>query len=351
VGATAAHLAKLVCGDVVGDPARTVHDVAPLHTAGPTTCTFLAHKRHVQALPQSQAGIVLVGRATFAALPDTARATQSTLIVCADATWAMAHVASALWQAPTLAQGISPHACIDPTAKIHPLAHIGPGAIVAAHAQIGADAQIGAQAFVGEHACVGARSVMHPGARLLWGCELGAHCILHTGCVVGSDGFGFAKNPHGPDHVKVPQMGTVWVGDHVDIGANTTIDRATFGATRIGAGCKIDNLVQIGHNVVLGEHCIVVSQSGIAGSTTVGDHVVIGAQAGVVGHVHIASGTILAARAGVISTIEQPGVYAGLPAMAHKAWLRMLAAQRALPAFKLRLMAMERKLAAIKDPR
>jgi UDP-3-O-[3-hydroxymyristoyl] glucosamine N-acyltransferase len=185
--------------------------------------------------------------------------------------------------------------------------------------------------------------VLHPGAKVLWGCTVGDDCVLHPGCVIGGDGFGLAQGPHGPEHLKVPQMGTVAVGHKVEIGANSTIDRATFGVTCIGDGCKIDNLVQIGHNVTLGKHCVVVSQSGIAGSATLGDSITVGAQAGIVGHLHIAAGTTLAARTGVISSLTEPGVYAGAPAMEHRAWLRMMAALRDLAPMRKRLAALYRQ--------
>jgi UDP-3-O-[3-hydroxymyristoyl] glucosamine N-acyltransferase len=220
---------------------------------------------------------------------------------------------------------------------------VGPGAVIGAGAKVGPQAQIGPQAFVGHSAQVGARTVLHPGAKVLWGCTVGDDCVLHPGCVIGGDGFGLAQGPHGPEHLKVPQMGTVAVGHKVEIGANSTIDRATFGVTCIGDGCKIDNLVQIGHNVTLGKHCVVVSQSGIAGSATLGDSITVGAQAGIVGHLHIAAGTTLAARTGVISSLTEPGVYAGAPAMEHRAWLRMMAALRDLAPMRKRLAALYRQ--------
>ena len=219
---------------------------------------------------------------------------------------------------------------------------MGPYAVIAAGARVGAHAQVGPHVVVGAGACVGAHCILYPGSRLLWGCSLGERSTLQANVVVGGDGFGFVKNPHGENYAKVPQLGVVQVGCDVEIGANSTIDRATFGATVVGDGCKLDNLVQVGHNVVLGAHCVVVAQSGIAGSATLGAGVTMGAQGGIAGHIAIAPGTTLAARAGVTHTLERPGIYAGFPAMPHADWLRVTAVQRDLVNLRRRLAAVER---------
>jgi len=338
----ALEVARLIDGQLEGDPDRLIGGVAPLTSAGPDDLTFLVHGRHSQALAQSRAGCLLTDGATWQQCA-AHRPQDLTVILCANPLWAMAKIYGQLCPPVAAWQGRAPSACIDGSASVHPSAHVGPGAVICAGAQVGPEAQIGPQAFVGASARVGARTVLHPGARVLWGCTVGDDCILHPGCVIGGDGFGLAPSPHGPEHLKVPQMGAVEVGHRVEIGANSTIDRATFGATRIGDGCKIDNLVQVGHNVTLGKHCVVVSQSGIAGSATLGDSITVGAQAGIVGHCHIAAGTTLAARTGVISSLPEPGVYAGAPAMEHRAWLRMMAALRDLAPMRKRLAALCRQ--------
>lgn len=333
-------VAKLAQGQLHGDPNTPVTGVAPLSAATRTDVTFLVHARNAGALLTTQAGCLLVDEATWQACEH--KPEHLAVVVCAQPVWGMAKVSALLHPAPPTAQGQSPQAMIDAGASVHPSAHVAGGAYVGPGAQVGPDAQLGPLSFVGQNVHIGARSVLHPGAKVLWGCTVGEDVILHAGCVVGGDGFGLAQSPTGPEHIKVQQLGIVRIGNRVEVGANTTIDRATFGATVVGDGCKIDNLVQIGHNVTLGQHCVIVSQTGIAGSAALGDSVTVGAQGGIVGHLHIASGTTLAARTGVISSLKTPGVYAGAPAMEHRAWLRMIAALRDLGPMRKRLAALAR---------
>lgn len=362
---SAAQLAAQVSGQVVGDPQRLVSAAGSLRAAGPETCTYASGPAYAAQAAASAAGVVLLAQATLDAVeayrardgaqPATAcpAATPSTgpeptnrplptFIVCQDASYAMAQVTAMLHPPAAVAQAVHPTASIHPTSQVHPTASVGPHAVIESGAHVGAHAQIGPQATVGCGARVGAHSVLHAGARLMWGCSLGERTVLQPGAVVGGDGFGYVKDPAGPGFAKVPQLGVVQVGCDVEIGANSTIDRATFGATVVGNGCKIDNLVQVGHNVVLGDHCIVVAQSGIAGSATLGHHVVVGAQGGINGHITIAPGTRLAARTGVVSTLTTAGTYAGMPAMPHPDWLRMTAVQRDLVNLRRRLAALER---------
>lgn len=333
-------VAELVEGTLTGDAQAEVADIAPLQQARAGQLTFLIHPRNISGLAASRATVLLTSPALWQASGHSG--TGITVILTPHPTWAMARVYQTLRPPRARSSGIDARASVHPSAQVSASAYVGPLAVVEAHATIGPQAQLLAQSFVGEHAVVGARTVLHPGARLLWGCTLGDDVLLHAGSVVGADGFGLAQSPHGPEQIKVPQLGHVEVGDWVELGANSTIDRGTFGATVIGTGCKIDNLVQIGHNVVLGAHCVVVSQTGIAGSSVLGDRVTVGAQGGIVGHVHIAANTVLAARTGVINSLPEAGVYAGAPAMEHRAWLRMVAAMRDLPALRKRLSALTR---------
>lgn len=334
--ATVGQIAQWVAGTAHGDADYRIDDLAPLGAAGPRHLSFLANPRYENEFLGSSAGAVLVR-----AVDSRARCIQ---IECADPYLAMAQVAQKLYPLPDHPGGISPQAIVDPSATVHSTAVIEAGAVVTAGAHVGPQSRVGGGAYLGRDSVVGERCLLHPGSRVLHRCRLGDRVILHSGAVIGADGFGYAPDAKGVRH-KIPQVGIVVLEDDVEVGANSTIDRATFGETRVGQGTKIDNLVQIAHNVVTGEHCVVISQSGIAGSTTIGQRVVVGAQVGVVGHAKIADDVILAARAGVPGNINQAGVYSGVPAMPHRQWLRVAATQRDLPGMRRRLREVEAELA------
>ncbi len=337
---TVGALAALVGGRVVGDPDRQLRGVADLDSAGPDQLSFLANPKYVASFARTRAGAVLVDEAMAAGAGPGV-----TLVVCADPYLALARVAQELAPPTRWPAGIEGGAHVHPAAQVDPTATVRVGAVVEEGARVGARALVGPGCYVGREAQIGADVVMHPGARLLERCRLGDRVILQAGAVIGSDGFGYAPDGGRQRH-KIPQVGIVEIGDDVEIGANTTIDRATFGATRIGAGTKIDNLVQIAHNVTVGRDCVIVSQSGIAGSTVVGDRVVMGARTGLVGHIHIASDVVLAARTGVAHDLREPGIYSGTPSVPHRLWRRMVAAQKSLPDLLRRVRELEQRLAA-----
>ncbi len=217
-------------------------------------------------------------------------------------------------------------ASVDPSARLGAEVGVAAGAIVEADAELGDGCRIGADAVVGRRCILGPGCRIGPGASVAYAL-VGARTIVHAGARIGQDGFGFAL---GVEHGKVPQLGRVLVGDDVEIGANTTIDRGALGDTVVGSGTKIDNLVQIAHNVVIGEHCVIVAQSGIAGSAVLGHHVVLGGQAAVNGHVTIGPGARLAARAGVIGDLDGDADYGGTPAVPAREWRRQVVAIRRL---------------------
>lgn len=309
---TVAALADLIGGRIVGDPNRRIRDVADLRQATPEHISFLANPKYFQQFQTTRAGAVLVHEGV--------EGSATTLICCQDPYVGIARIASFFHPPPRYSAGIEPGAHIHPSATIDPTATIRAGAIIEANATVGARSVLGPHCYLGVGAQIGADCVINPSVQILERCIVGNQVILHSGVVIGSDGFGYAPDPTGKRH-KIPQVGIVVIEDDVEIGANTTVDRATFGETRIGRGCKIDNLVQIAHNVVLGDNCVVVSQSGIAGSTTLGQRVILGAQTGVVGHIQLGDDVILAAR-GAASHDLQAGVYAGAPAIPHKKWLK-----------------------------
>lgn len=234
-----------------------------------------------------------------------------------------------LWAPARPAPGVHPLAWVDPTATL------GEGVTVGPHCAIGAGAVIGDRVVlhpgvvIGDGAVIGEDSLLYARAVVREGCVLGARVILQPGAVIGSDGYGFV--PAGGKHVKMPQIGNVVIGDDVEVGANVTIDRATIGSTQIGQGTKIDNLVHVGHNVVIGEHVLLVSQVGISGSSRIGDRSTLAGQVGVAGHLEIGSDTLILARTGVTKDIPDRAVVSGFPARAHRDELRRQAAVDKLP--------------------
>jgi UDP-3-O-[3-hydroxymyristoyl] glucosamine N-acyltransferase len=225
---------------------------------------------------------------------------------------------------------------------IDPTAHVGPLAVIGDRSRIEAGAVVSALAVVGMDCRLGERSVLHPHAVLYDRTEVGRECVIHAGVVVGSDGFGYAT--HDGVHVKVPQVGKVVIEDGVEIGANSAIDRAMLEETRIGAGSKIDNLVQVGHNVRIGRGCILVSQVGIAGSTALGDYVVVAGQAGVAGHLRIGKGARITAKSAVFKDVAAGAQVAGVPAVDAGKWRRQQALLQRLEELQSRVRALERRL-------
>lgn len=326
-------LAEAIGGAVIGNAEHEVSDIADLSSAGPADLSFLTNVKYLPQFKNTRAGAVLV----TAEMADA----HTNLVVCDNPYLAMAQIATQLHPAPQPSAGISPQAFVHPEADVDPTASVAPLAFVDSGAKVGARTQLAGGTHVGRNAVLGEDGVVHPGAKILDRCIVGDRVILHAGAVVGSDGFGFAPDSEGR-RMKIPQVGIVEIGDDVEIGANTTIDRATFGKTRIGNGTKLDNLVQVAHNVVLGEHVVAASQSGIAGSSTVGNCVVIGAQAGVTGHIKIGDQIVLAGRAGVTKPLNEPGVYAGFPAKPHRQWLKSVALQNSIPTMKQRIRDLEK---------
>jgi len=333
---TLAELAERLGGRAEGDRELVLSGAAGLAEAGPADVTFIAGARLVPAAAAGQAGAVL--------LPDGLELPGRNLIRVKCPRLAFAG-ALALF-----------HPVTHPPAGIHPAAHVEAGAVVdlsasiSAFSFVGAGARIGARAvlhpftYVGAGSAIGDDALLYPGAIVRERVSLGARVIVHSGAVIGSDGFGYVFD--GSAHRKIPQVGTVEIGDDVEIGSCTTVDRATTGATRIGRGTKIDNLVQVGHNVSLGEHVILVSQVGISGSVAIGDGAVLGGQVGVGDHLRIGDGARVAARAGVMGNVAAGAVVAGFGPQRHGDFLRSQAVFDQLPQLRRRVIELERRLAA-----
>lgn len=307
--------AELAAG---ANPEAVFVDVAPLESAGADMVSFLDNRKYAAAFQASQAGACIVH-------PDMAdRApTGMALLLSADPYRAYARVAQAFYPVAAPEPWLAPTAWIDPTAAVGEGCRIEPGAVIGARAEIGARCRIGAGATIGDGVVMGDDCVIGPGATVQFSL-LGRRVVVYPGARIGQDGFGFAMGPQG--HLKVPQLGRVLIGDGVEIGANTTIDRGAGPDTVIGDGCMIDNLVQIGHNVQMGRGCVIVAQVGISGSTRLGDFVAAGGQVGVAGHLKIGSGARIAAQSGVMRDIGAGETVGGSPAVAMTDWLRQCAA-------------------------
>lgn len=314
---TVSELAALVGGEVFSGPGDTVIDgPAALDTAGPGEISFFSHPRYAADLRATRASAVLVPR-------DFSGETSAVCIRVDNPSGAFTRITRVFVREPEVPPaGIHPSAVVHPDAKVAPDASVGAQAVVMEGAVIGPRSIIMAGSYVGARARIGDSCVLHPHAVVQHGCVLGDRVILHPGVVVGSDGFGY--DTQDGRHLKIPQSGIVVVENDVEIGANTTIDRARFGRTVIGEGTKVDNLVMIAHNVVIGKHCIICAQVGIAGSAQIGDYVILAGQAGIVGHIKIGNGSIVGAQTGVSNDIAAGARVVGSPPRPIGEWKRSI---------------------------
>ncbi len=340
-GFTLAELAARVGGEVQGDGAIRVDGVAPLEDAGPSQLSFFSNKKYRRAFEASRAGAVVVE-------PGAEVPHGRTVLRAANAYLAFARISTLFHPPREPMPEVSPLAAVHPTARVHPSAQVMPLACVGPGAEVGARTIVYPGAQIGDEARVGEDCVLYQNVVIRERCVVGNRVILQPGCVIGSDGFGFAFDPEGegqgPRHYKVPQSGNVIVEDDVEIGANTCVDRATLGATRIGRGAKIDNLVQIAHNVEIGPLSLIVAQVGIAGSTKLGMGVIVGGQAGLVGHADIGAGVRIAAQAGVQGDVPAGETLGGSPAQPHGKWLRNVTAFEHLAEMRRELRDLRREV-------
>ena len=305
------------------DAAIHVDHVAPIDSAGPGALTFLDNPRYAGQLAQTRATACLIASKYLDKVP-----AGTVALVVADPYPAFAKVVAKIFpdamrpQSAFGASGISPGAFVHPEARLEAGVTVDPGAVIGPHAEIGSGTLIGAQAVIGPNVRIGRDCAIGPHASLSH-CLIGNRVIVHGGARIGQDGFGFAMGPRG--HLKVPQVGRVIIQDDVEIGANSTIDRGANRDTLIGEGTKIDNLVQIGHNVSIGRHCVVVAQAGVSGSTEIGDFAALGGQAGITGHLKIGAGAQVAAQSGVMNHIPAGARWGGSPAKDIREWFKTIA--------------------------
>ena len=309
-------IAAAVGGTIVGSCGRSLTGVSSLSEATENDVSFLGNEKYVPQVLPSRASVVLVPPA-YTEQPPEGRA----WVVCDDPSYAFTQIVKMFTPPPTVYEpGVHPTAVIAPDAIVPPSAHIGAGVVIEAGASIGEGTVLLPHVFIGRNCHVGANCLFYANVVVNERCIIGNRVILHGGVVIGSDGFGYKSGPEG--HEKIPQVGIVQIDDDVEIGGNSCVDRARFGRTWIQAGTKIDNLVQVGHNVEIGRCCMIVAQVGIAGSTHLGNGVILAGQAGISGHLKLADGTIVMAQAGISKDTAPGAVLMGTPAVDRREFVK-----------------------------
>ncbi len=315
-------IAMLLGGTLVGDGEKTVGNVSGLETAREGDLCFVCEEKYLPLLRDTQASVVLITESLLAA--DAQPETNATLIKVENARAAMAQLLQMV--AETLnprRKGVEQPCFVAEGVDVPEDAYVGAFAYIGRNVRIGKGVQIYPQVYIGDNVVIGDNTILYPGVKVYYNCVVGRDCILHAGVVIGADGFGFEPDKAGVYH-KIPQIGRVVIEDDVEIGANTTVDRAMMGETRVAKNTKLDNLVQIGHNVQIGESTVLCAQVGVAGSTKIGNHCTLTGQVGVAGHIEIVDNCIFGAQSGVAGNIRKPGVYMGSPAFDANQWKRAI---------------------------
>jgi UDP-3-O-[3-hydroxymyristoyl] glucosamine N-acyltransferase len=336
---TAQTIAEFLKGEIVGDPNVKVSTASKIEEGKPGTISFLANPKYTKFIYTTEASIVIINK-DF----DLEGEVTCTLIKVDDAYQAFASLLELQNQAKPVKTGIHESAIIEDSAKTGKDTYLGAYSYIGEHATVGDNVKIYPQVYIGDHVTIGNNTIIYPGVKIYESCVIGNDCVIHSGTVIGSDGFGFAPRTD-QDYKKVPQVGNVILEDWVEIGANTTIDRATMGSTIIRRGVKLDNLIQVAHNVEIGENTVIAAQTGISGSAKVGKNCMFGGQVGLAGHLTIAEGVIIGAQAGVPSSIDKPGIVVqGSPPQEIRDFQRSAVLFRRLPDLKARIDQLEKEI-------
>ena len=339
---TAAKIAEMVNGKLIGSPDRTISSVSGIRDAQSDQLSFIGNKKYQHQLESTKAGVVLV-------CPDLADApaVDRTLIVCENVDYAFATVIAVFAEEPPKwPVGVHPSAVVSPEAKLGQGVSINANAVIEAGAEIGDGTVIGAGCYIGHDVKIGAGSLLYPNVTVMYRCVIGRKAVIHPGVVIGGDGFGFIPTKQGL--VKVPQTGIVQIDDDVEIGANTTIDRARFGKTWIKSNVKIDNQVMIAHNVVVGESSILVAQCGIAGSAELGRGVVLAAKSGVNGHITLGDGVQVAGTSGVVKSLPAGAIALGTPAESQREFMARHTLPSRFEKLSAKVEALRKEIAELK---
>jgi UDP-3-O-[3-hydroxymyristoyl] glucosamine N-acyltransferase len=341
---TAKLVAEYLSGEVVGDPNARVTKPARIEEGKPGTLCFLANPKYEQYLYTTKATIVLVNKSL-----ELKNQVDCTLVKVDNAYEGIAMMLQLFAQQKDRYKGHSWRASVAFSAKIGKNVYIGPSAVIERKAKVGKNSKIYPQVYVGENVEIGENVILYPGVKIYHNCRIGNNCIFHSGVVIGSDGFGFAPDANNV-YRKIPQLGNVIIEDDVEIGSNTVVDRATMGSTIIHKGVKLDNLIQIAHNVEVGENTVMAGQSGIAGSAKVGKNCVIAAQVGIVGHIRVADGVKVGGQSGVSNNIlKENEIVLGSPAIPASEAKRVIAIHRRLPDLRQQVIDLEKEVKLLKE--
>lgn len=334
---SAAQIALLINGKTVGDEAATVSSFGKIEEARPGQLAFLANPKYEEYLYSTGASVIIINDSQ-----EIKQDISATLIRVPDAYTAFATILANYQKMVTeQLHGVQDPSYVHPSAKLGEQVFVGTFAYVGENVELGKNVKIFPQVYLGNNVKIGDNTIIHPGVKIYHDCILGKNITVHAGTVIGSDGFGFAPQADGK-FKKVPQIGNVIIEDNVEIGANATIDRATLGSTIIHEGAKLDNLIQVAHNVEVGTNTVIAAQAGVSGSTKIGNNVMIGGQAGIVGHIQIADGAKINAQSGVSKSIKTPNAaVTGSPAFDYTSALRSQAVNRNLPELEKRLLELE----------
>jgi UDP-3-O-[3-hydroxymyristoyl] glucosamine N-acyltransferase len=340
---TAATIADFLKGEIEGNPDIKVNTMAKIEEGHEGALSFLANPKYEHYIYETKSSIVLVNKSFV-----PSGSIGATLIRVENSYEAFASLLRLVDQARPRKKGIHPTAIIETTAKVGSDVFVGPYTYIGENCTIGNGCSIYPHVYIGDNTILGNNCTLNPGVKIYHDCLLGEGCIVHAGSVIGSDGFGFAPQSDN-EFMKIPQLGNVILEDHVEIGANVTIDRATMGSTLIRKGVKLDNLIQIGHNVEVGENTVMAAQTGISGSTKIGKNCMFGGQVGLAGHLKIADGTKIGAQGGILGDVkEENTVILGSPAMEIKQYLRSSVVFKRLPELKAKVDLLEKEIESVK---
>lgn len=340
---TAAAIAEFLKGEITGDPEIKVNTIAKIEEGHEGALSFLANPKYEHYIYSTGSSVVLVNRDFVPSAP-----VKATLIRVSNAYESFASLMTLADQSKPRKKGVHPSAVIEKSARIGKDVYIGALAYIGENCVIGDNCRIYPQTYIGDNTKVGDDCLIYPGVKIYHECVIGNKCTIHAGSVIGSDGFGFAPQSE-TEFMKIPQLGNVILEDHVEIGANVAIDRATMGSTVVRRGVKLDNLIQIGHNVEIGENTVMAGQTGIAGSTKIGRNCMFAGQVGIAGHLKVADNTRIGAQAGVAGDIkEENQIVIGSPAIEHRNFLRSSVIFRKLPELKSKIDYLEQELEFLK---
>ncbi|MDA8947592.1 UDP-3-O-(3-hydroxymyristoyl)glucosamine N-acyltransferase [Flavobacteriaceae bacterium] len=334
---SALEISKKLKGTIEGNAKVMIHSLSRIEDAEEGSISFLSHNKYLPFLEKTKASAVLISDNL-----ELSHGVSTTLIRVQDAYAAFTQLLIGWSQdKKKKLKGIHATAIVDPSAQISPKAYIGPFVCIGEQTIVEDGAQVQSHTVIGDHVKIQKNTFISSRVSILDESEIGANCIIHDGVVVGSDGFGFAPQKD-QAYLKIPQLGKVIIRDNVEIGANTTIDRATLGATIIGEGVKLDNLVQIAHNVEIGSHTVIAAQTGVAGSTKIGSRCVIGGQVGIIGHLTLGDGVQIQGQTGVIKNLADGSTVQGTPAIDYKSFYKSYAIFKSLPSMESRLSLLEK---------